>query len=83
MPPWWWAAAAAERSATAAASLGTGWGTSARQLLGAVGSVPVSSWILLLLALYLARHVRSIRTLPHTGLHSSSCAQLLEPHKRR
>ena len=65
VPPWWWAAVAAERGAKAAASLGTGWGTSARQLLDAVASVPVSSWVLLLLALYLARHVRSLWHPPH------------------
>ena len=59
VPPWWWAGVAAERGAQAAVSLGTGWGAFARQLLGAVTSVPIFSWVLLLLTLYLARHVRS------------------------
>ncbi len=59
MPPWWWAGMAAERGAQAAVSLGSGWGAFARQLLGAVASVPIFSWALLLLTLYLARHVRS------------------------
>ena len=75
VPPWWWAGVAAERGAKATASFGRGWGTSARQLLGALASVPVSSWVLLLLTLYLARHVRSFLHPPYSQTSSlPACA---------